>query len=82
MKETAIQYIERMYNNSPEMELTDEDFKKAKEIEKENIQSSFTTGMVFSDDYFNPNSDKSESEIYYDRTFSNEPYSNKSGRVS
>jgi hypothetical protein len=42
---TAVEWLQDQYDNCPESFLTDDDFKKAKEMEREQIEIAFSHGQ-------------------------------------
>jgi hypothetical protein len=66
---TAVEWLQDQYDNSPESILIEDDFKQAKEMEKEQIMDAF----IFSKDPFGLSIGNShtikKAEDYYNKTF-------------
>ena len=77
MKQTAVEWLIEKVNSKEWQDKfiwhKEEDFKQAKEMEKEQIVNAFVQGDLFSEDYLdakNPTNDCAEN--YYNETFKSE----------
>ena len=71
-KQTAVEWLEQLYDSRPNYEqfILSEEFKIAKEIEKEQIIYSHISGMQFI--AVDPNHYYNDSEQYFNETFKND----------
>jgi hypothetical protein len=69
MKQTAVEWLQEQYNQCPrwEEQILEEDWEKAKEMEKQQIKNAYYTGG----DDVEDNRDR-EAEQYYNETFKSE----------
>ena len=66
MKQTAVQWLQDKYDNCPESFLTEDDFEKAKEMEKQQIIDAYRVGKV--EATFSPEK-LTTGEQFYNETF-------------
>ena len=66
MKQTAVEWLRDLYENQPAYEeyILDEQWEKALEMEKEQIENAFRNGAANEPDFGN-----NEAEQYYNETF-------------
>jgi len=71
MKQTAVEWLVSILNKEEFAQVvTDEEIQQAKEMEKEQIMTSFTQGELFSGDFYDPNNPKADcSKNYYNETY-------------
>jgi hypothetical protein len=68
MAQTAVEFLKEQYDKCPESFLTDDDFNKAKEIEKEHIKEAYLKGDSNGCGCYDYSTD-SDAEKYYKEVF-------------
>ncbi len=63
-QQTAVEWLQEQYENRPESDLLEDDFKKAKQMEKEQIMKAVYDSMGTN---FDPNMGRAE--LYYNETY-------------
>ncbi len=67
-QQTAVEWLQQQYDNSPESFLTEEDFQTAKQMEKEQIKDAWVAGgLDKGDDIMYSNPEHSSAEDYYNQ---------------
>ena len=74
---TAVEWLQEQYDNCPESFLTDDDFNKAKQMEKEHIVNAHLTGLI----YPLETGASLQAEEYYNQTYKTQVRHEKHSRL-